>query len=125
MRFAAAFVLLVHGTFHLPGFLVPWRLVELEAVPYGTALFAGRIDVGDVRIVALLWLAMALNFGAAAVGAAVRSRWWVPLALGTAIFSLAVCFAGFPVAWFGIAMDLAILCGLVIAIRGGRVVVGP
>ena len=40
-----AIVLAVHGAIHLLGFVVPWRLAQVEELPYKTTILAGRLDM--------------------------------------------------------------------------------
>ena len=85
---AAFFVL--HGIAHGVGFVVPWRLMEVEETAYSTTLLAGRWDVGDVgiRLVGLLWLATGLAFVAAGAGVWMLKGWWTPAATAAATASL-------------------------------------
>lgn len=66
MRMALALFLLVHGTAHLPGFTLAWRLTSNPDMPYTTTLLGGLVDVGEagIRVVGVLWLAEEAHFRA-------------------------------------------------------------
>lgn len=106
--------LLVHGFAHLVGFVVPWRLAELEEAPYATTLLGERVDVGDhgIRAVGAVWLALAIAFAVAAVGLWGGLAWWRPLTLVAASISLAFSVLGWPEAKIGIPVNVAILVAL-------------
>jgi hypothetical protein len=111
MRYFIAAVFAVHGFAHLVGFVVPWRLAELDEMPYSTRLFNDRLDVGDtgIRIVGLLWLAAALGYFIAAGAVAMTVPWWLPATLAATIFSLVLCVVGLPHSKLGLVIDLAVL----------------
>ena len=111
MRIAIAVLMALHGIGHLPGFVVPWRLAEVEAMPYGTTLLGGHVDAGaaGVRAVGVFWLLAALAFWTAAAGAASGTGWWVPLAAASAVASLVLCGFGWPYARLGIPVNAALL----------------
>ena len=50
MRLFFAVFLLMHGIAHLVGFVVPWKLAEMEDAPYKTTIFLDKIDLGDTGI---------------------------------------------------------------------------
>jgi hypothetical protein len=57
MRFVLAFLLVAHGVAHLVGFVSSWKLATLAELPDKTAVFLGRVDVGDagIRVMGVLW----------------------------------------------------------------------
>lgn len=113
-RYALAAVVAAHGIVHLIGFVVPWRLAEVEGSPYRTTVLGGAADLGDVgaRLVGLVWLACAVGFVVAAVGIARRTSWAIPLSAALATLSLVVCVLGLPETTAGIAVNMAILAGV-------------
>ena len=84
MRIVLAVLMVLHGVAHLPGFVNEWRLANLEGIAYRTTILAGRVDLGDagIRVVGLLWLASAVAFCVAGVGAFGNQSWWMPMAVG-------------------------------------------
>jgi hypothetical protein len=111
MRYAFAMLFLVHGFAHTVGFVVPWKIATLEEMPYKTTILNGKIDLGHrgIRLTGILWLLAALLFfvaGALVIG---RMSAWLPLALGTTLFSLILCVLGLPDSRIGIAVNLVIL----------------
>lgn len=109
---AAFFVL--HGIAHGVGFVVPWRLMEVEETAYSTTLLAGRWDVGDVgiRVVGLLWLATGLAFVVAGAGAWMMKAWWGPVAASAAAASLVLSVVGWPEARVGVVLNILVLAVL-------------
>ena len=123
MRYLLAVLMLVHGGAHLPGFLSEWRLAKLEGIPYRTTILAGRVDLGDsgIRVVGALWLAAAIAFWVAGVAAFGNWPGWIPAAIGITLGSLLLSLVELPEARIGVAVNLAILAGLLVA---NRLVVG-
>jgi hypothetical protein len=114
MRILAALVLLAHGVAHVPSFLGRWRLTPL--VPYETTILGGRMNVGGVgaRIVGLLWLLLAIDFGLLAWGAYAGAAWWSYEALATAVVSLLFCVSAWPGTSIGVFVNVALI--IVIAV---------
>jgi hypothetical protein len=114
MRIALSIVLIAHGVAHLVGFVVPWRLMAVPEMPYGTTILAGAIDIGDsgARALGALWLIAAVAFavlgGALLAGVSVRG--WLFALLG---LSLALCALGWPEARIGVAVN-AVLLGVLL-----------
>jgi hypothetical protein len=115
MHIALAVILLVHGFAHVPG-VVPWRLATPKDLPYKTTLFAGLVDVGDggIRVVGILWLAVALALGVCAAGVLARMPWWTPATLIAASLSLILSIAGSPDSRVGVFVNLALLAFLLV-----------
>lgn len=117
MRIVLALLMIAHGVAHLPGFLVPWRLMTVREMPHVTTILSGRVDLGEggIRLVGLLWLGGAMVFAAAGVGALLRAPWWSGLALGAAIGSLLLALVSLPAARVGVWANLLILALLIAA----------
>jgi hypothetical protein len=114
MRIALSILLLLHGIAHLPGFLVSWRLMKAETVPYGTTIVGGALDVGDggIRFVGVLWLLVAAACVVAGVAGLRGTTGWPTLALSAVTFSFLLCIIGWPAARLGLALDAALLAVL-------------
>ena len=113
---AMAVVLAVHGLIHLMGFVVPWKLAQIEGLPYKTTILAGRLDVGDTgaRLIGLLWLLVAVVFIVAVIGLVTDQGWWRPLAIGVAAVSLVISALHWPEAQFGVYINVVILALLLV-----------
>lgn len=114
LRLLAAAVLAVHGLIHLIGFLVPWRIAQVEGFAYRTTGLDGSVELGatGAMIVGLAWLAIAVGFVFAAAGVWRRSPWALGLTAALAIASLAVCVLGLPETVAGIVVNVAILAAV-------------
>jgi hypothetical protein len=114
LRLLVAAVLAAHGLIHLIGFLVPWRIAQVEGFAYRTTALGGSVELGatGAQVVGVAWLAIAVGFVVAAVGVRRRSAWalWLTAALGTA--SLVVCVLGLPETVAGIVVNVAILAAV-------------
>ncbi|MCL6451564.1 MAG: hypothetical protein K6T75_09760 [Acetobacteraceae bacterium] len=119
MNILVAVILLIHAVPHLVGFAGPWRLAQ--QLPYKTTILAGRVDVGDtgIKVIGLLWLAVAIVFGGAAVGALFRAAWWPSLTLAVAGVSLVLCVLGWPDARFGLPINVGIFVLLLVGMGAG------
>lgn len=120
-RIGLAALLALHGLVHLLGFVVPFRLAEIEGFPHATTVLGGRVDLGEggIRAVGVMWLLAAAAFVAAAVGLWLLAPWWWGLALGVSAGSLALCVLGLPQARAGIVVNLLLLGLLFVpAVRG-------
>jgi hypothetical protein len=117
MRLAFAFFLLIHGIAHLPGFIVPWRLATLMAMPYKTTLLNGALDAGPVgaRFIGLLWLIAGLGCVATAVAALRGVPGWPAFALGVLFLSLVLSVLGWPESSMGLVINLVLLAILLLA----------
>jgi hypothetical protein len=113
MRLVLAAVLIVHGVAHLVGFVVPWKLLSTDEMPYTTRILGGMLDVGDtgVRALGVVWLVVALAFvllgGAVLQGLSVRGWLFATLAL-----SVGLCLAGWPEARIGVVLNALVLMAL-------------
>ncbi len=121
-RRITAVVLALHGLVHLIGFVVPWRLAQVEGFAYRTTTFDGAIDLGETGalVMGTAWLAIAVGFVIAAVGVWKARAWAIPLVGLLAAASLAVCVMGLPETVAGIMVDVAILGAVAWAVRARR-----
>jgi hypothetical protein len=119
MRFVLAVLLVAHGVAHLVGFVSSWKLATLAEVPYRTAVFSGRVDVGDfgIRVMGVLWLFAALAFLVAAFAVATETGWAVRVTLAAVTASLILCVVGWPDARIGVAVNVGLALLLAIAAR--------
>ncbi|MEM7435057.1 MAG: ABC transporter permease [Myxococcota bacterium] len=110
-------ILLVHGFAHLAGFVVPWRILRLEEMPYKTTILGGAVDLGDVgiRLMGGLWLATSIAFVVVAIGAFTGAFWWFPIAFIVTTVSLFMTFAGWPDSWIGAVVNVVLLVALGVA----------
>lgn len=106
MRYALSALLAVHGVAHLVGFVVPRKVT----------LLAGRVDVGEagIRVVAVIWLLMAVAMMATAIGVAVQARWAGAVVLPVVIVSLVLCLLELPAARIGLAVNVVLVLWLVL-----------
>ena len=110
-----AVFLFLHGIAHLVGFVVPWRIMRVEEMPYKTTLLAGKIDVGDwgIKATGLIWFILATGFFL--LGLNVFFKWYegevIPYILS--LLSLVMCVLGWPDAKIGIAANLFIVSFLI------------
>jgi hypothetical protein len=110
-RALVAIALAAHGLIHLIGFVVPWQLATMEGFDYRATALNGAIAIGEggVRIVGLVWLALAAGFVLAAFGVCRSAPWAVPLVAALALASLIMCIQGLPETAAGIAVNVTIL----------------
>jgi len=118
MRVALAGFLFVHGIAHLVGFVVPWRILQAEEMPYGTTLLGGRLEVGDlgIRLVGLAWLGLTLAFLVCAGFVWLQRPGWPDTVIVLAGTSLVMSVLGSPAARLGIPINIVLLALLF----GGR-----
>lgn len=111
MRVALAGFLVLHGIAHLVGFVVPWRILQAEEMPYSTTLLAGRIEVGDLgaKIVGLVWLGLAVAFFVGAGFVWVQRQGWSNFVVFAAAASLLFSILGLPAARLGIPINIALI----------------
>jgi hypothetical protein len=119
---AFAALLAAHGAAHSLAFAVAWKLTEPEDLPYTTKIF-GSVDLGAVgiRIVGLLWLAALAAFLLAAARVWRRSPGATLTVFAATVLSTLLCLTQPGRAAVGLAIDAALLVGLlVVASRGHR-----
>jgi hypothetical protein len=109
-----AIFLILHGLVHLLWFVVPWRIMEVDGLPYSTTIIGGRIDVGQggIRFVGLLWILGAIAFVIAGIGLLFSAPWWWTATLLAAIYSLFLSVLGWPDSKYGALIDVLILAVL-------------
>jgi hypothetical protein len=119
MRFGLAFLLVAHGVAHLVGFISSWQLATLAELPYRTAVFSGRVDVGDagIRVIGALWLLVAIAFLIAAFAVATETGWALRCTLAAVLASLVLCVVAWPDARIGVAVNVALALLLTIGAR--------
>jgi hypothetical protein len=111
MRYVLAVLLLAHGFAHMVGFVVPWRLVTLEEMPYKTTLLGGRLDVGHAgaRAVGILWLLLGgvvFTLGGTLALTGVLSG---TILLASVVLSSVLCVLGWPDSKLGLVANAVIL----------------
>jgi hypothetical protein len=116
LRVVLPLLLAFHGLIHLVGFVVPFRLVDVQEYPYSTTAAWGRIELGaqGARLLGVAWLLNAAAFALAAAGTWWQAAWATPLTVAAAALSLLLCVAGAPAAAPGLAVNVALLAGLAV-----------
>jgi len=111
---AGATIVVVHGLIHLLGFVAYWPLGDVPSLPYKTALFEGRLEVGaaGMQIFAVLWLFAAIGFVVAVLGFARDADWWIPAIVVITLVSLALTLADWRSARVGAMVDGVLLVAL-------------
>ncbi len=114
MKYAVAALLWAHGIAHVPGFLVPWRLMSSPEMPYTTAILSGRWDVGPIgiRVVGIAWLLAGLVFVTAAVAYTGSVTSAVTLIASITLASLALCVLNWPLSRIGVFVNLVVILSL-------------
>lgn len=121
MRILFAALLIAHAIAHLVGFVIPWRLVTSEELPYRTTVLGGTVNLGEtgVRLLGVVWLVVGVAFAVVASGLLLRVSWWYRATLGTVLVSLVLCIAGWPVSRLGIVANAVMLGLLIVGARWG------
>lgn len=121
MQVILALLFAAHGFAHLVGFVVPWRIANMEEMPYKTTLLNGRLNLGDagIRIFGLFWLLLSISFFSIAVAVLFHSIWWQSASLYVALVSLLFCLLSWPDARIGLVVNLLIIILLPWAIKSG------
>jgi hypothetical protein len=115
MRFALAWLMMLHGIAHLAGFAASFHLTAATDLPYKTTILGGRVDLGGgIRVMGVLWLALSAVFVVVAAGTALNTTWWVDAAGVTATMSLVMTLLEMPQGRIGVLVNLAILATLLI-----------
>lgn len=111
MRLALSIFLFAHGIAHLVGFLVPWRIVKTEDMPYKTTLLMGKIDIGDmgIRIMGIIWLLIALAYFYSSWTTYQQMDIWMTYTLVVTIISLVFCLLAIPDSHIGVYIDIALI----------------
>ena len=121
MRWVFAIALALHGIAHLVGFAVSWQLLNSPDVPYKTTLAAGAIDVGGfgMKIVGVIWLALAVAFLVAAIATLFEWHMALPVGLGAVTASFTMCAVSLPEARIGLAINVLLAILLALGPRAG------
>lgn len=111
VRYAFLALLAAHGIAHLPGFLVPWRLLSSPDLPWKTTLLWGWVEVGEagIRAIGIVWLLTGLAVVATAVGLARQAPWAASAALPVVLISGLLCVIELPHARIGLALNV-VMC---------------
>jgi len=119
MRFALAVLMVLHGVTHLAGFAGSFHLTAAPDLPYKTTVLGGRVDLGEggIRLLGILWLALAVVFVVVAAGTALDATWWVKAAALIATLSLVMTLLEMPQARIGVLVNLAILGAAMLVYR--------
>jgi len=114
MRFALALLMALHGIAHLPGFLVPWRLLRSPELPYATTVLSGRVDLGDagIRVLGVFFLLVGSAFLVAAWLTWSREPGWIPVAGAVTAASLLLTVVAWPLSRVGVLVNLALAVGI-------------
>ena len=122
LRALAATVLALHGVIHLIGFVVPWRIAQVEGFAYKTTALGGSVSLGETGalVLGVAWLALAIGFVVAAVGVWRARPWALSLTAALAVGSLVACVLGLPEAIAGIVVNVGILGAVAWAGYRGR-----
>ncbi len=121
MKIIFAVLLALHGFAHSVGFIVFWRISELEGISYKTTILNGKIDIKDtgIRIVGIVWLLFALVYIFNGIAVFINLSVWESLALYLSIASLLYCIIGWPDSKIGILINIVILIFLFLNRRYG------
>jgi len=103
------------------GFIVFWRISEIEGITYKTTIFNGKIDVADfgIRIIGIIWLLLSLTFIFNGITVILNLLFWESLAFYLAILSLIFCIMGWPDSKIGVFVNIIILVFLFLNRRFG------
>jgi len=127
LRTLMALGLAVHGLIHLIGFVVPFRIAQLQGYAYTTSAAWGHLELGEggAHVAGVLWLLATVAFLVAAYGIWQGASWAIPLTAIAVGCSLVLCIMGSPAAVAGIAVNvviLAVIAYLAVVGRAGSAV---
>jgi hypothetical protein len=93
--------------------------VTLADLPYKTAVFSARLDVGDagIRVVGALWLIVALAFMVGAIASITGTSWADRFVFAAVVMSMLLCATAWPDARLGLVVDLGVAFVLAIGAR--------
>ena len=116
MKIIIAILIFMHGVAHLVGFVVPWKITQLEEMPYKTTLLNGSLDIGNtgIRIIGILWLMTALAFFVSVYFIFFHSPLWLVFTIFIILFSMILCILGWPDSKIGVFANFFILLVLFI-----------
>lgn len=115
--FVAVGLIAIHGLIHLMGFVAYWPLAEIAELPYKTAVWGGRLNLGQtgMRIFSLFWLLAAVGLAGSAIGQAAGRTWWLPVMFAAVVVSVAVTALDWSNAFRGTLISLILLIPLLLA----------
>jgi hypothetical protein len=116
-RMLAAAVLALHGLVHLMGTAAYLKLAEVQGLPYKTTLLSGRLELGanGIAVFGVVWALIAAGFVVTAIAFIADWAWWPAALIGVTLLSLGVTLLDSSVAFAGVAVNLVILIGFVVA----------
>jgi len=111
MRIALSIFLFLHGLAHLVGFVVSWRIIKTDEMPYKTTLFMGKINIGDagIRIIGIIWLLIALAYFYSGWITYRQMDFWLSFTLTVTMLSLVFCILAIPDSHIGVYINLALI----------------
>lgn len=110
-----------HGVGHVLGWMPAWGVARFEGVSSRSWLLTDVIGESTTRALAGgLWLAPTIGFVFAAAGLFTGQAWWRPVAIGSAVVSLAAIALFWEALPVGsrvgaIVVDLAVVGALIVA----------
>lgn len=111
IRIFISILLFIHGLIHLLGFVVNWKISDIEEMSYKTTVLYGLIDVGEkgIKFIGVLWLIIALSFIISAIWILTLSQGTlIPLFIVT-IFSIILCIIGLPESLAGLVFNIVLI----------------
>lgn len=121
IRLVVGGVVGAHGVGHVMGWIQAWGIARIEGTSSRSWLFTDLLGDGTTRALGgALWLAPTLGFVIAAAGLFTGQSWWRPVALGSAVVSLAAIALFWDALPMGsrigaIGVNLAVVAGLLVA----------
>ena len=116
MKIIIAIFLCLHGIAHLVGFVVPFKIANLEEMPYKTTMLNGSFNIGEIgiKIVGILWLMTAIAFFVSVYFIFSHSPLWLVFTIIIILFSMILCILGWPDSKIGVFANFFILLVLFI-----------
>ncbi len=104
-------ILVVHGLIHLMGPAVYMKLIEIQDFSYKTTLLGGRWDLGEngISIFGAMWVVPAVGFIVISIALLAKWKWWKPILVAVALFSLVLTVLDWSIAYAGAALNIFIL----------------
>jgi hypothetical protein len=121
MKIIFAALLMLHGFAHSVGFIVFWRISEIEGMTYKTTILNGKVNVTDtgIRIVGTIWLLLSLVYIFNGIAVIINLPYWESLAIYISVASLVYCIIGWPDSKIGVIVNILILIFLFLNKRYG------
>lgn len=116
MKILIAIFLFIHGFAHLIGFVVPWKIAQLEEMPYKTTLFNGSLNIGDlgIKIIGVFWLLVAIAFFLSVYLIISQNPLWFFFTFFVSLNSIILCILGWPDSKIGVFANFFLLLFLII-----------